>query len=108
MTERVACPVVFASEPMRSGEFANAFRVMADSSGDALLDFCVYSPSEGVARVVARVRVAHSFLGLLDARIREAIAEFAALPSPVLGSDDVLVFPDGLRFMLGSGSGETH
>jgi hypothetical protein len=75
---RVECDVVFASDDLRVGECANAFRVMADSVNEVLLDFCVYSEMANVAKVVSRVRIPKDFLSLVDARIQEAIAEFAA------------------------------
>lgn len=56
------------------GVYANAFRVIADESledGQCLLDFLVYSQTEGLAQVVGRVRVNK---GLLP-KIRDEITE---------------------------------
>lgn len=105
MLARVPCPVVFDSDALRFGEFANAFRVMADSDGETVIDFCLYSANDNIAKVVARVRVARAFLSLLDVRIGEALEEFDSLAD---GKEQggLLLFPDGSRVLVGPGSGE--
>jgi hypothetical protein len=111
MVDRIACPVVVPSDGLRFGEFSNAFRVLFDASGEAVLDFCVYSASDNVAKVVARVRVSPSFIPLLDSRIGEALAELEAARTETVVADPgagVLVFPDGTRLMLCPDSGDTH
>ena len=57
------------------GDYVNAFRVMSDSDGELLLDFCIYSARENRAQVVARIRVAASFLADIHERIGRGITE---------------------------------
>lgn len=104
---RVECEVVFASDTLRVGEYANAFRVMADSPAEVLLDFCVYSAATNIAKVVSRVRVQRSFLALVDARLREAVLEFDAEKS--LNKDGMFRHPsDGKVLLMGPESGEDN
>lgn len=69
---RVNCPVVFCDDE-RFGTFANAFRVLLASPDEVMLDFCVYSPTENVARVVSRVRVSRQVACIVDARVRDVL-----------------------------------
>ena len=100
---RVECVVVFASEGLQLGEYANAFRVVADSSAEVLLDFCVYSAATNVAKVVSRVRVQRAFLGFIDARLREALHEFAVEPG-----DAFYDLQDGHLLLLASALGDDN
>lgn len=75
---RLECLVLGPPEEARFGEYANAFRVMAESQEEVLLDFCLYSPTEQVAKVVSRVRLHRSFLPLVRERLRESILEIGA------------------------------
>jgi len=77
---RVECLVDVLSEGQTLGESANAFRVMCDAEGVALLDFCVYSAQDNRARVVARVRITQGFLPLVGVRIQEALQELQQPP----------------------------
>lgn len=107
MLARVPCPVVFDSDALRFGEFANAFRVMTNPDGETVIDFCIYSANDNIAKVVARVRVARAFLSLLDVRIGEALEEFEN-HSGGAEQGGLLVFPDGSRVLVGAGSEEIH
>lgn len=69
---RVNCPVVFCDDE-RFGTFANAFRVLLASPDEVVMDFCVYSPTENVARVVSRVRVSRQVACIVDARVRDVL-----------------------------------
>lgn len=68
---------VNVSEEYRLGQFANAFRIVDDHSGgpECLLDFLVYSGSEGTASVVSRIRVRRAFLPVLRAQLDRVLSE---------------------------------
>ncbi len=68
-TKTVSCPVDTGGD---FGVYANAFRVLSDGP-DAVLDFCLYSEAEGVAKTVSRVRVSPSFLQVILARLGSAV-----------------------------------
>ena len=72
-----ATAVRFADEAMRVGTFANAFRLTPDGDGECFLDFCVYSPSEDCAFIVARVRVTHDFVPVILARLVEGMQDLS-------------------------------
>lgn len=105
---RVECDeVVFASDSLRVGEYANAFRVMADSADEVVLDFLVYSAATNVAKVVSRVRVQRTFLALIDARLREAVVEFEA--DKVAARDGIFhQSQTGKVYLMGPESGEDN
>ena len=67
-TKNVSCPVDTQGD---FGAYANSFRIMQDGS-DIMLDFCLYSEAENAAKVVSRVRVSPSFLGVILTRLQEA------------------------------------
>lgn len=71
------CPVL-VPEVCEAGEFANAFRIMAAGGLEVVLDFCVYSEVEDVARVVCRIRMNRMFLPDIRARLRESLRELPA------------------------------
>lgn len=73
---RVSCPVEFQPGAQR-GEYANAFRVVADIGHDVFLDFLVYMPAERKAYVVSRVRVHKTFLPNIRSRCGQAMAELS-------------------------------
>ncbi len=73
-TKNVSCPVDTGGD---YGSYANAFRIMQDGN-DILLDFCVYSEQDNAAKVVSRVRVHPTFLGVILARLQEALS----IPNP--------------------------
>ena len=97
-SDRLPCPVDFKADALVFGEFANAFRVLTDESGDTVLDFCVYAASDNVAKVVARVRVSPTFLAILDARISDVLVE----------GEITLRRAEGSRLRLGPNTGITH
>lgn len=72
---RVDCAVDIPTDGVRLGSLANAFRVLQDSDGSMMLDFCNYSPENNRAEVVSRVRVTLGFLPLVGERIRESLLE---------------------------------
>ncbi len=73
----VICPVDMGDcSPF--GDYVNAFRVMSDSDGELLLDFCIYSARENKAQVVARIRVAATFLTDIHERIGRGLTEIRA------------------------------
>jgi len=72
---RIECNIIFSSDDVKIGEFANAFRIVADTEEEVFVDFCVYSASENVARIVSRLRVRKDFLPLMGIRIQEAVDE---------------------------------
>ena len=81
MRERVdATDVRFADEALRVGSFANAFRLTPDTDGECFLDFCVYSPSEDCACIVARVRVRHDFVPVILDRLAEGLRDITTHP----------------------------
>jgi hypothetical protein len=67
-SKKVSCTVDTQSD---LGVYANAFRVIQDGP-EVILDFCLYSESENVAKTVSRVRVNPSFLEVITSRIEEA------------------------------------
>lgn len=74
----VLCPVDMGDcSPF--GEYVNAFRVMSDSDGELLLDFCIYSARENKAQVIARIRVATTFLTDIHERIGRGITEIRSV-----------------------------
>lgn len=119
-TQRIYCEVIL-DERLKLGEFANAFRVVSDGGGEVFLDFCVYSASEQIAKVVSRVRIQQNFLPLLLERLRETMVELtnseaaqaqqkpraAAQPTstdPTKGlslKNGLLVAPDGTVVLIG-------
>ena len=72
-----ATAVRFADESLRVGAFANAFRLTPDTDGECFLDFCVYSPSEDCACIVARVRVSHDFVPVILYRLNEGLRDIS-------------------------------
>ncbi len=66
-------PKVEAPEHIRTGDFANAFRVGTDESG-CVLDFLTYSEREQTAVVVSRIRVSLEFLPLIRDHLSAAVA----------------------------------
>lgn len=63
------------------GVYANAFRILQDGP-DAILDFCLYSERENVAKIVSRIRVPPSFLGVIMDRLKEATEEDSVADTP--------------------------
>lgn len=90
MRDRVdASDVRFSDESMRVGCFANAFRLTPDNDGECLLDFCVYSPSEDCACIVARVRVRTDFVPVIIDRLGEGLRDITVLtPVRITDGDD--------------------
>jgi len=74
---------VESGEAPPAGTFANAFRVLEEDGG-CVLDFLVYTPSEGRAFVVSRVRVSPEFLPLIRDQISRKLRK-----------------PSGTQFVLG-------
>lgn len=68
VSKNVLCDV--KNSDTNFGVYANAFRVLFDGA-EVLLDFCIYSESEGVAEVVSRVRVSETFLEVIIERIKK-------------------------------------
>ncbi len=87
MRERIeASAVRFADETLRVGAFANAFRLTQDCDGECFLDFCVYSPSEDCACIVARVRVRRDFVPVILSRLNEGLRDISdTTPPPHFG-----------------------
>ncbi len=69
------------------GVYANAFRILFDGA-EVLLDFCIYSEAEGIAKVVSRIRVAETFLEVITERIGKL--------KQVQGQENLYLF-DGLK-----------
>jgi hypothetical protein len=67
--KKISCAVVTQGD---LGVYANSFRVLQDGP-EVVLDFCVYSESENVAKMVSRIRVSPSFLRVINSRIEESI-----------------------------------
>ena len=89
MRERVeTSDVRFADEALRTGAFANAFRLTPDNDGECLLDFCVYSPSEDCACIVARVRVRTDFVPVILHRLGEGLRDLTIIHPPPRGTGD--------------------
>lgn len=74
MPTRHDCPVILP-DSLVAGEFANAFRILPEGGPDVILDFCVYSDQEDVARVVHRIRLNKVFLPDVRAILRESLQE---------------------------------
>lgn len=55
------------------GIYANAFRVAEAGEHDCLLEFLVYSQSEGIAKVVGRVQVSKGLIPSLRDEITEVL-----------------------------------
>ena len=68
-SKNVNCPVDTQGD---FGSYANAFRIMQDGN-DVVLDFCLYSAQDNAAKVVSRVRVHPTFVGVVLSRIQEAL-----------------------------------
>lgn len=68
VSKNVLCDV--KNSETNFGVYANAFRVLFDGA-EVLLDFCIYSESEGIAEVVSRVRVSETFLEVIIERIKK-------------------------------------
>ena len=95
---RVDCAVDIP-ENVRHGSPANAFRVLSDNDGSAVLDFCRYSATDNRAEVVSRVRITPGFLPLVGERIREALTE---INQPVTLRGGLLRAADGRVVLLDS------
>ena len=52
------------------GEYANSFRVIRDGA-DILLDFCLYSETNKVAKLISRIRVNAEFLEIMYERLKQ-------------------------------------
>jgi hypothetical protein len=89
MRQRVeAAEIRFAEESLRVGAFANAFRVTPDSGEECFLDFCVFSPSESTAVIVARIRVRHEFMPVIRERLEHWMQDINATTIlPIMGGD---------------------
>lgn len=61
---RVECEVDVEPE-QAMGTYSNAFRVQEDEAGKCVLEFLVYSETEGKALVVVKVPVRKSFLPVI-------------------------------------------
>lgn len=96
---RVDCVVDIPTENVRQGSPANAFRVLPDSDGSVVLDFCRYSAKDNHAEVVSRVRITSGFLPLVGERIQEALQE---INQPVSIQDGLLRAADGRVVLLDS------
>lgn len=70
--KNVSCAVEGLPDPF--GEFANALRLVEDGS-EVLIDFCLYSQADNVARVVSRVRVSQDFLEVIQKKIAGAFQQ---------------------------------
>jgi len=79
-SRRVHCEVD-VKEGVQYGVYANAFRVLDEGDGDAVLDFCLYSATESKAVVVSRVRVKRDFLGSVRDRLSESLGEITETPA---------------------------
>jgi len=82
-----AVEVRFADESLRVGSFANAFRVTPDTDDECFLDFSVYSPSEGCACIVARVRVRYDLVPVILDRLGDVFHDNNS-PPPNVGDGD--------------------
>ena len=66
-------PDLHVPDEVRVGIFANAFRIVADTGDEVLLDFVVYSSSENKGVVVARIRAHKSFLNAIKERVESVV-----------------------------------
>lgn len=73
-TQQVKCDVTVPKN-RKYGQYANAFRILADTGQEFLLDFLVFSKTEGTATVIARVRVNGSLLGMIRDTLSNALTE---------------------------------
>ena len=71
--EKIADCDVKVPADLRTGVYANSFRVVRDGD-DVFLDFVSYSPREHVACVVARVRCRPKLLGVVQERVGRFMA----------------------------------
>ena len=92
-TQRVNCDVRVPPH-RRLGEYANAFRILADTGPEFLLDFLVYSQSERRATVVARVRMHRDSLETVREQLNGAMTEIQK--------------GQGIPMILAQGGGEVH
>jgi hypothetical protein len=70
--EDIPCEVQVPREEVL-GTYANALRILQDGS-EFLMDFCVVSREESVARVVCRLRVAPEFLQLVQDKLHRGLS----------------------------------
>jgi len=70
--EDLPCEVQVPQEEIL-GTYANALRIIQDGS-EFLMDFCLLSREESVARVVCRLRVAPDFLPLVQDKLRRGLS----------------------------------
>ena len=82
-SKNVLCSVQNSSANF--GEYANAFRILFDG-GEILLDFCLYSEAEGIAKLVSRIRVSETFLEVIMERIKNLKA--------IQGHENLYMFGD--------------
>jgi len=76
-------PIPYASkldievpDALKTGSFANAFRVVEETGPDCFLDFLSYSAQEHRAEVVARVRVRRELLSAFRDLMEEVVEDF--------------------------------
>jgi hypothetical protein len=96
---RLECAVLFQTDSVKIGEYANAFRVMEHTAEEVFLDFCVFSAPESVAKVVSRVRIHRSFLPLMHERLQESLTEISGTTRQVSFRAGLLVTPEGSIFL---------
>jgi len=82
-SKNVSCSV--QNSNTNFGEYANAFRILFDGA-EVLLDFCIYSEEEGIAKLVSRVRVSETFLEVMLDRIKNL--------KNVTGQENLYLFRD--------------
>jgi len=66
--KQVDCNVLVPSDK-KTGDFANAFRVVQDNGREWFLDFFVYSTMDQKATLVSRIRVLEEFLPAIRDRL---------------------------------------
>ena len=64
---------IILPDRIRTGAFANSFRIVQDTGEEVFLDFCVFSDHEKQAVVVARVRVHKTMLNTIRERLNEIV-----------------------------------
>lgn len=66
---------VLIPENVSFGEYANAFRVVEESSDECFLDFMVFLEKERKAMVISRVRLRKDMLPHVEVAIQQALGK---------------------------------
>ena len=74
MVENINCEVLVPKD-LRTGKYANAFRVIPDGNSEYFLDFVLYSKHENAAKLVSRIRVTEAVLATLREKLNSSMTE---------------------------------